>query len=518
MPQELKFNDDASSKIKAGVDKLADAVKVTLGPKGRNVIIQKQGVTPHITKDGVTVAQSITLEDPVENMGAQLVKDVASKTAYEAGDGTTTATILAQAIYSAGLKNIAAGANAMELKRGIDEAVKRIVKEIGKTATPVAGDQLLQVATISANGDAEIARIVVEAVTAVGEEGVVTIEEGAGFHTEVKVMEGLQFDSGYTDPRFVNSPGSGTVEFDNPLFLVYDGKLQFMKQMQKVLEQILLVKRPLVIICDDIDGEALKTLVINHMKEKIKVATVRAPYHGDRKTQMLQDIAASTGATLITDDAGMRIEDATLELLGSAERVTIERTRTLIVNGIGNVDNYMDNLRERIKNTDEDHMIEWFKLRLSRLLGGVAAIKVGAASQVEMMEIKDRIDDALQATRAAMAEGILAGGGSTLARLGFVLSGDKTDFGTGISVIKTATQAPLRAIAENAGKNPDTILERTVRGGKGWNARSDKWGDLLEMGVIDPAKVTRLALENAASVAGLLLTTRCVVYEKPHSL
>lgn len=512
MHQQLNFDKEASDKIKAGVDKLANAVKVTLGPKGRNVIIERQGTSPHITKDGVTVANSINLEDPVENMGARLVKDVASKTAYEAGDGTTTATVLAQAIYNLGLEQVNAGVNPMELKKGIDMAVEYTVSRIKEMAIPVDNDeQLRQVATISANGDSKIADIVVEAVKAVGAEGVVTIEEGTGFTTKVDTVMGYQFDSGYTDPRFVNNTGSAAVNFTDPLYVVYEGKLAFMKQMVTFLEIAMQLKRPVVIVCEDIDGEALKTLIVNNANGRIQVATVRAPYSGDRKTETLQDIAAVTGATVISEDAGMKIEEFRSDMFGSSGSVIIERRSTLIIGGQGDTSTQEADVRELIENNPEEN--DWYKNRLSKLLGGVAVIKVGANSEVEMLEIKDRIDDALQATRAAMAEGILPGGGSVLAQLSIeriVGNNDGEDYG--IDVAQKAMLGPLTAIAENAGVNVDDTIHNTLNGEHGWNARTNEWGNLVEMGVIDPAKVTRLALENAASVAGLLLTTRCVVY------
>lgn len=520
MSKIIKFNTEGRSALKVGVDKLANAVKVTLGPRGRNVILQKQYGTPHITKDGVSVAKEIELEDEIENIGAQLVKEVASKTADMAGDGTTTATVLAQAIFSNGFQNVVAGANPMELKQGIDIAVKRVVRELGRISTKVStSEQIKQVATISANGDEGIGSMIASAMEKVGKDGVITVEEAKGTETEVKVVEGMQFDRGYLSPFFVTNQESMNVELDNPYILICDKKISNMKELLPTLEYIVQRTSPLLIIADDVEAEALATLVVNKMRGTLKVAAVKAPGFGDRKKEMLEDIAVLTGGTLISEERGYTLEKAEIGMLGRAEKVVIDKDTTTIVNGSGNVEdikNRVSVLKTQIEKASSDYEREKLQERLAKIAGGVAILYIGASTEVELKEKKDRVDDALHATRAAVQEGIVPGGGVALIRAGEVLNtidNFTEDVKTGISLIKKAIEAPLRTIVSNGGGMVDVVLNNVKEGSDDWgyNAREDRYENLLQSGIIDPTKVTRLALENAASIASLLLTTECVV-------
>ncbi|ALJ00467.1 chaperonin GroEL [Rufibacter tibetensis] len=522
--KNITFDIEARNKIKKGVDTLANAVKVTLGPKGRNVIIDKKFGAPSITKDGVTVAKEIELKDAVENMGAQLVKEVASKTADMAGDGTTTATVLAQAIYTAGSKNVAAGANPMDLKRGIDKAVSKVVENLRAQSKKIENSsEIAQVGTISANNDTEIGQMIADAMDKVGKDGVITVEEAKGTETEVKTVEGMQFDRGYLSPYFVTNPEKMEAEFENAYILIYDKKVSTMKELLPVLEQVVQTGKALVIISEDVDGEALATLVVNKLRGSLKIAAVKAPGFGDRRKAMLEDIAVLTGGTVISEERGYKLDNATLDYLGQAERIIIDKDNTTIVNGKGEKDGItarVNEIKAQIEKTTSDYDREKLQERLAKLSGGVAILYIGASTEVEMKEKKDRVDDALHATRAAVEEGIVAGGGVALIRAIEALENVDTrneDEKTGVQIIRTALESPLRTIVANAGGEGSVIVNE-VRAGKadyGYNARDDKFENMFAAGIIDPTKVTRLALENAASVAALLLTTECVIADEP---
>jgi len=524
MAKNILFDVEGRAKLQAGVNKLANAVKVTLGPKGRNVIIDKKFGAPSITKDGVSVAKEIELKDPVENMGAQLVKEVASKTADQAGDGTTTATVLAQAIYVAGSKNVAAGANPMDLKRGIDKAVQAVVANLKSQSKKIENSsEIAQVGAISANNDMEIGKMIADAMDKVGKEGVITVEEARGTETEVKTVEGMQFDRGYLSPYFVTNPEKMEVEFDNPYVLIYDKKVSTMKELLPVLEQVLQTGKPLVIISEDVDGEALATLVVNKLRGSLKIAAVKAPGFGDRRKAMLEDIATLTGGTVISEEQGYKLENATLEYLGTAEKIIIDKDNTTIVNGKGSKDaiaGRVAQIKAQMETTTSDYDKEKLQERLAKLSGGVAILYIGASTEVEMKEKKDRVDDALHATRAAVEEGVVPGGGVALVRAIEALEAVDThnaDERTGVNIIRTALESPLRTIVANAGGEGSVVVQK-VRDGKGdygYNAREDRYENLVAAGIIDPTKVTRLALENAASIAGLLLTTEAVISDEP---
>ncbi len=521
MAKQIVFNNDAREQLRKGVDELANAVKVTLGPKGRNVVIDKKFGAPQVTKDGVTVAKEIELEDGIQNMGAQMVKEVASKTNDQAGDGTTTATVLAQAIVNTGLKNVTAGANPMDLKRGIDKAVAEIVKSIKEQSQEVGGDiqKIRQVATISANNDSAIGDIIAEAMEKVTKDGVITIENAKGIDTTVKVVEGMQFDRGYISPYFVTDTEKMECAYDNPYILIYDKKISTMKDLLPVLEKVVNTGRPLLIIAEDVESEALATLVVNRLRGSLKIAAVKAPGFGDRRKEMLEDIAILTGGTVISEEKGYKLEDADLSMLGQSEKISIDKDNTTIVSGKGNSDAIkarVGQIKAQIEKTTSDYDREKLQERLAKLAGGVAVIYVGAASEVEMKEKKDRFDDALHATRAAVEEGIIPGGGTALIRAAQKLEGVKPeneDEKLGIEIIRRAVEEPLRMIVENAGLEGSVVVNE-VKNGKGdygYNARAEKYENLFKSGVIDPAKVTRVALENAASIAGMLLTTECVL-------
>ncbi|MES2520070.1 MAG: chaperonin GroEL [Bacteroidota bacterium] len=524
MAKELFFDTDARDKLKKGVDTLANAVKVTLGPKGRNVIIDKKFGSPTITKDGVSVAKEIELEDAVENMGAQLVKEVASKTADQAGDGTTTATVLAQAIYTIGSKNVAAGANPMDLKRGVDKAVLAVVASLKSQSKSIeTSQQIAQVATISANSDLTIGTMIADAMEKVGREGVITVEEARGTETEVKTVEGMQFDRGYLSPYFVTNTEKMEAELERPFILISEKKVSSMKELLPVLEGVAQTGRPLLIIAEDVDGEALATLVVNKIRGALKVAAVKAPGFGDRRKALLEDIAILTGGTVISEERGFKLENATVEYLGQAEKIIIDKDNTTIVNGVGEKDGItarVNQIKAQIENTTSDYDREKLQERLAKLSGGVAILYIGAATEVEMKEKKDRVDDALHATRAAVEEGIVAGGGVAFIRAIKALDslqGENEDQTTGINIIRQAIEAPLRTIVANAG-GEGSVVVNAVKAGEGdfgYNAREDRYENMIEAGIIDPTKVTRLALENAASIAGLLLTTECVIADKP---
>ncbi len=524
MAKEILFNIDARDQLKKGVDELANAVKVTLGPKGRNVIIEKKFGAPHITKDGVTVAKEIELEDAYQNLGAQLVKEVASKTGDDAGDGTTTATVLAQSIVGVGLKNVTAGANPMDLKRGIDKAVAAVVANLKAQAETVGDnyDKIEQVATISANNDASIGKLVADAMRKVSKDGVITIEEAKGTDTTIDVVEGMQFDRGYISAYFVTNTEKMEVEMEKPYILIYDKKISNLKEFLPILEAAVQTGRPLLIIAEDVDSEALTTLVVNRLRSQLKICAVKAPGFGDRRKEMLEDIAVLTGGTVISEEKGIQLEHATLEMLGSAEKVTVDKDNTTIVNGSGNKDAIkarVTQIKSQIAVTTSDYDREKLQERLAKLSGGVAVLYVGAASEVEMKEKKDRVDDALSATRAAIEEGIVPGGGVAYIRSIDALAGLKAeneDEATGIEIVKRAIEEPLRQIVANAGKEGAVIVQK-VREGKGdfgYNARTDTYENFLTAGVVDPTKVARVALENAASIAGMFLTTECVITEK----
>jgi len=525
MSKVIKFDVEARNGLKAGVDKLANAVKTTLGPKGRNVILQKQYGTPHITKDGVSVAKEIELEDPIENLGAQLVKEVASKTADQAGDGTTTATVLAQEIFSLGYKNVVAGANPMDLKRGIDKAVTVVVNELANISKKIqTSKEIEQVATVSANNDSEIGAMIATAMEKVGKDGVITVEEAKGTETEVKTVEGMQFDKGYLSPFFVTNQESMEAISDKPYILLYDKKISTLKEILPLLEQSAQTNKPLVIIAEDVDGEALAALVVNKLRGSLKVSAVKAPAFGDRRKEMLEDIAILTGGTVISEEKGFTLEKVTVDQLGTAEKVSIDKDTTTIINGGGKEDdikNRISLIKSQIEKSTSDYDKEKLQERLAKLAGGVAILHIGATTEVEMKEKKDRVDDALHATRAAVAEGIVPGGGVALIRAQKALEdstkidliGQDTDYITGVQIIKKALEAPLRTIVQNGGGSAEVVINEVKGsiGNYGYNARTEKFEDLVAAGIIDPTKVTRLALENAASIASLLLTTECVI-------
>ncbi|PKP51102.1 MAG: chaperonin GroEL [Bacteroidetes bacterium HGW-Bacteroidetes-1] len=523
MAKDILFNIEARDNLKKGVDALSNAVKVTLGPKGRNVIIEKSYGGPQITKDGVTVAKEVELKDPVQNMGAQMVKEVASKTNDIAGDGTTTATVLAQSIITTGLKNVAAGANPMDLKRGMDKAVIEVIKSLHAQTKQVgdSNEKIKQVASISANNDHSIGALIAEAMGKVKKEGVITVEEAKGIETYVDVVEGMQFDRGYISPYFVTNAEKMEVVYENPFILIYDKKISVMKDLLPILEKSLQTGKPLIIISEDVESEALATLVVNRLRGSLKVAAVKAPGFGDRRKEMLEDIAILTGGVVISEEKGYRLEDTTLDMLGTAEKISIDKENTTIVSGHGlkeNIEGRVSQIKKQIETTTSDYDKEKLQERLAKLAGGVAVIYVGAASEIEMKEKKDRFDDALNATRAAIEEGIIPGGG-----IGFIraiaslenMKGDNDDETTGIAIIRRALEEPLRQIVENAGIEGSVVVNR-VKEGKddfGFNARTEVYENLYEAGVIDPTKVARVALENAASIAGMMLTTECVLVE-----
>jgi chaperonin GroEL len=523
MAKDIKFDIEARDGLKRGVDALANAVKVTLGPKGRNVIISKSFGGPTVTKDGVSVAKEIELQDPLENMGAQMVKEVASKTNDLAGDGTTTATVLAQAIVKEGLKNVAAGANPMDLKRGIDKAVETIVAELGKQSVAVgdSSEKIKQVASISANNDDTIGDLIAVAFSKVGKEGVITVEEAKGMDTYVDVVEGMQFDRGYLSPYFVTDADKMVAELSNPYVLLYDKKISNLQELLPVLEPVAQSGRPLLIIAEDVDGQALATLVVNKLRGGLKIAAVKAPGFGDRRKAMLEDIAILTGGTVIAEESGYSLENTTLDMLGTAENITIDKDNTTIVNGSGDAENIkarVNQIKSQIETTTSDYDREKLQERLAKLAGGVAVLYVGAASEVEMKEKKDRVDDALHATRAAVEEGIVAGGGVALVRAKAALANIKAenaDEATGIQIINKAVESPLRTIVENAGGEGSVVIAKVTEGKDdfGFNAKTGEYVQMLAAGIIDPKKVTRVALENAASVAGMILTTECALID-----
>lgn len=524
MAKELFFNTEARDSIKKGVDILADAVKVTLGPKGRNVILDKKFGAPTVTKDGVSVAKEIELKEPVENMGAQLVKEVASKTADDAGDGTTTATVLTQAIFGIGIKNVAAGANPMDLKRGIDKAVSTVVEDLKKQSKVIkTDDEITQVASVSANNDSEIGTMIANAMKEVGREGVITVEDAKTMTTEVKTVKGMQFDRGYLSPYFVTNTDKMETELESPNILIHDKKISSMKDILPVLEANQQTGKPLLIIAEDIEGEALATLVVNKIRGSLKVAAVKAPGFGDRRKAMLEDIAVLTGGTVISEESGYQLEKASLDLLGTCDKVHIDKDNTTIVSGNGkkkDIELRINQIKQQIENTTSDYDKEKLQERLAKLSGGVAILYIGAATEVEMKEKKDRVDDALHATRAAVQEGVVAGGGVALIRT--INSLDKMELGnedqnTGVAIVKAAIESPLRTIVENAGGEPSVVVNEVVKGKSdyGYNAANGEYVNMFKEGIIDPTKVTRLALENAASIASLLLTTECVITDEP---
>ncbi|PCJ82620.1 MAG: chaperonin GroEL [Bacteroidetes bacterium] len=521
MAKDIRFNRAAQEGLKAGVDALANAVKVTLGPKGRNVVIDRKFGAPSVTKDGVTVAKEIELKDPIENMGAQMVKEVASKTNDVAGDGTTTATVLAQALINEGMRNVASGANPMDLKRGMDKASAAIVAELKKMSQEVGNDnsKIEQVATISANNDKTIGSLIAQAMKTVGNEGVITVEEAKGMDTTVTTVEGMQFDRGYLSPYFVTNPEKMEVELDNPFILIHDKKISNMKDLLPVLEQTAQSGRPLLIIAEDVDGEALATLVVNKIRGSLKIAAVKAPGFGDRRKAMLQDIATLTGGSVISEETGLKLENASAEDLGTAEKITIDKDNTTVVNGAGdkaNIESRIGQIKAQIETTTSDYDKEKLQERLAKLAGGVAVLYVGAATEVEMKEKKDRVDDALHATRAAVEEGIVTGGGTAYIRAASTISsmeGENDDETTGIKIVIRALEEPLRQIVSNAG-GEGAVVVNAVREGKkdfGYNARTEVYENLFKAGVIDPTKVARVALENAVSISGMMLTTECVI-------
>ena len=524
MAKEILFNIDARDQLKKGIDTLANAVKVTLGPKGRNVIIEKKFGAPHITKDGVTVAKEVELADAYQNTGAQLVKEVASKTGDDAGDGTTTATVLAQAIVAEGLKNVTAGASPMDIKRGIDKAVAKVVESIKSQSEKVGDnyDKIEQVASVSANNDPVIGKLIADAMRKVSKDGVITIEEAKGTDTTIGVVEGMQFDRGYLSAYFVTNTEKMECEMEKPYILIYDKKISNLKDFLPILEPAVQTGRPLLVIAEDVDSEALTTLVVNRLRSQLKICAVKAPGFGDRRKEMLEDIAVLTGGVVISEEKGLKLEQATIEMLGTADKVTVSKDNTTIVNGAGakeNIQERCEQIKAQIASTKSDYDKEKLQERLAKLSGGVAVLYVGAASEVEMKEKKDRVDDALRATRAAIEEGIVAGGGVAYIRALDALEGlqgDNADETTGIDIIKRAIEEPLRQIVANAGKDGAVVVQK-VREGKadfGYNARTDVYENLHAAGVVDPAKVTRVALENAASIAGMFLTTECVIVEK----
>jgi chaperonin GroEL len=524
MAKEIKFEIEARDLLKKGVDKLADAVKVTLGPKGRNVVIEKKFGAPHITKDGVSVAKEIELSNPYENIGAQMVKEVASKTGDDAGDGTTTATVLAQSLISVGLKNVAAGANPMDLKRGIDKAVAKVVESIGQQAENVGDDfnKIEQVAKVAANNDSAIGALIAEAMKKVNKEGVITVESSKGTETYVDVVEGMQFDRGYISPYFITDGEKMAADLEHPFILIHDKKVSTMRDLLPILEQSAQTGRPLLIVAEDVDGEALATLVVNRLRGSLKVCAVKAPGFGDRRKEMLEDLAVLTGGVVITEEKGMKLEDTTLDMLGQAEKITVDKEKTTVVAGAGSeeaIKTRVAQIKKQIEVTTSDYDKEKLQERLAKLAGGVAVLYVGAASEVEMKEKKDRVDDALHATRAAVEEGIVPGGGVAYIRSISALeglTGENDDENTGIEIVKRAIQEPLRQIVFNSGKEGAVVVQKVLEGKAdfGYNARTDEYQNLYEAGVIDPAKVTRIALENAASIAGMFLTTECVLVEE----
>ncbi len=523
--KQINFNSDAREKLKEGIDALADAVKVTLGPKGRNVVIQKSFGAPAVTKDGVTVAKEVELEDPVANMGAQMVKEVASKTADAAGDGTTTATVLAQAIVTAGLKSVAAGANPMDLKRGIDKAVKTIVGDLKEQTEQIGDDfsKIEQVAAISANNDETIGKLIADAMKRVSKDGVITVEEAKGTDTYMDVVEGMQFDRGYLSPYFITDADKMVADYENPYLLITDKKISNMQEFIPVLEKTLQTGRPLLVIAEDVDSQALGVLVVNRLRAGLKVVAVKAPGFGDRRKAMLEDIAILTGGVVISEEQGYKLENADLTQLGSCERITVDKDNTTIVGGKGNseaIKARINQIKQQIETTTSDYDKEKLQERLAKLAGGVAVLYIGAATEVEMKEKKDRVDDALHATRAAIEEGIVAGGGVALVRaLGSLkdMKGSNDDETIGIAIVRKSLESPIRIIAENAGVDGSVVFHKVAdnKGAFGYNARHDRYEDLKKAGIIDPTKVTRIALENAASIAGLVLTTECVINEKP---
>jgi chaperonin GroEL len=525
MSKEISFDTEARQKLKSGIDQLANAVRVTLGPKGRNVVIQKSFGAPTITKDGVTVAKEIELEDPVENMGAQMVKEVASKTADIAGDGTTTATVLAQAIVTAGMKSVTSGANPMDLKRGIDKAVKQVIKNLNEQSEVIGDDfkKIQQVGAISANNDEEIGTLISDAMQRVSKDGVITVEEAKGTDTYVDEVLGMQFDRGYLSPYFVTNAEDMITEYENPYILIHDKKISNMQDIVPILEKAVGTGRPLLIIAEDIESQALGVLVVNRLRAQLKVVAVKAPGFGDRRKAMLEDIAVLTGGTVISEEQGYKLDATELEHLGMAEKITVDKDNTTIVNGNGNTDaitSRINQIKQQIETTTSDYDREKLQERLAKLAGGVAVLYVGAATEVEMKEKKDRVDDALHATRAAVEEGIVAGGGVALVRTIAALAklkGANEDEEIGIQIVRKSLEAPLRIISENAGVEGSVVLQEVLKGKNdyGYNARTDKYEDLKKAGVIDPTKVTRIALENAASIAGMILTTECVINDKP---
>ena len=526
MAKEIHFNTESRENLRKGVDILANAVKVTLGPKGRNVILDKKFGAPTVTKDGVSVAKEIELKEPVENMGAQLVKEVASKTADDAGDGTTTATVLAQAIFNTGIKNVAAGANPMDLKRGIDKAVHSVVENLKSQSKDIKdSSEISQVATVSANNDHEIGKMIADAMDKVGKDGVITVEEAKGTETEVKTVEGMQFDRGYLSPYFVTNSDKMEAELENPYILIYDKKISAMKELLPVLEAVSQTGKPLLIIAEDIEGEALATIVVNKIRGALKVAAVKAPGFGDRRKAMLEDIAILTGGTVISEERGYKLESATIDYLGTAEKVNIDKDNTTVVSGAGKKDDIVarvNQLKKQIETTTSEYDKEKLQERLAKLSGGVAILYVGAATEVEMKEKKDRVDDALHATRAAVQEGIVAGGGTAFLRAIPALDKlklENDDQNTGVLIVKTALESPIRTIVENSGGEGSVVIQniKEGKGDYGYNAAVDKFESMFKAGIIDPTKVSRLALENAASIAGLLITTECVVVDEPET-
>ena len=524
MAKQIEFNSDARAKLKAGVDALADAVKVTLGPKGRNVVISKQFGAPHVTKDGVSVAKEVVLKDPIENLGAQMVKEVASKTADVAGDGTTTATVLAQSLVTAGLKSVASGANPIDLKRGMDKSVSCVVsalKDMSKSVG-VDTDKVKQVSTISANNDEAIGTLIAEAIKVVGKDGVITVEEAKGTETEIKTVEGMQFDRGYLSPYFITNQEKMTTEMDSPYILLVDGKISSMKELLPILEPVVQAGKGLLIIAEDVDGDALGTLVVNRIRGALKVAAVKAPGFGDKRRDMLEDLAVLTGGIVISEEKGIKLSDADLSYLGSCEKVDITKDKTTIINGYGeseDVKTRIDSIRVTIENTSSDYEKEKLQERLAKLAGGVAVLYIGAATETEMKEKKDRVDDALAATRAAVEEGIVPGGGVALIRCAKSLDAVETvneDERLGVEIVRKALEAPLYQIVTNSGGNGSVVVHFVQKGWNayGYNARTDEYGDMIEMGIIDPTKVTRTAIENAVSIASMILMTECVIVDE----
>ena len=524
MAKQIEFNSDARAKLKAGVDALADAVKVTLGPKGRNVVIGKTFGVPHVTKDGVSVAKEVTLKDPIENLGAQMVKEVASKTADNAGDGTTTATVLAQSLVTAGLKSVAAGANPIDLKRGMDKASSAVIANLKSMSQEVGVDveKVKQVATISANNDESIGSLIAEAIRVVGRDGVITVEEAKGTETEIKTVEGMQFDRGYLSPYFVTNQEKMTVEMDDPYILLVDGKVSSMKELLPILEPVVQTGKGLLIIADDVDGDALGTLVVNRIRGALKIAAVKAPGFGDKRKAMLEDLAILTGGTVVSEETGYKLSEVNTDVLGTCEKVDISKDKTTIINGFGEADavaKRIEQIRVEIENTTSDYEKEKLQERLAKLAGGVAVLYIGAATETEMKEKKDRVDDALAATRAAVEEGIVPGGGVALIRAGsdIMVHASNDDEKLGIDIIRKALSAPLYQIVDNAGGNGNVVVHFVKEGNAahGYNARTNEYGDMIEMGIIDPTKVTRTAVENAVSIASMILMTECVIVDEP---